>query len=133
MSDDLIKLIKRDDALQQEETKLKKEKVATLRKAAAFMQRVHQQSCFEQGNHSYEVDTYYGLACEALRFQARIILAALEPQPIDPAAIREAALREAAIKIQEQVNDLKDQDRELAFNLAIYGRDVVLALIGETK
>ena len=52
---------------------------------------------------------------------------------IDPAAIREAALREAAIKIQEQVNDLKDQDRELAFNLAIYGRDVVLALIGEKK
>lgn len=93
MSDDLIKC---KAALQQEETKLKKERVATLRKAAAFMERVHQQSCFEQGNHSDEVDTYHGLACEALRFQARIVLAALEPQPIDPTAIREAALREAA-------------------------------------
>ena len=60
------------------------------------------------------------------------ILAALEPQP-DPAAIREAALREAAAKIQEKVIYLKDQDRELALSLAIYGRDAILALIGEKK
>jgi hypothetical protein len=52
---------------------------------------------------------------------------------VDPAAIREAALREAAAKIQEEVIYLKDQDRELALNLAIYGRDAILALIGETK
>jgi hypothetical protein len=52
---------------------------------------------------------------------------------VGPAAIREAALREAAAKIQEEVIYLKDQDRELALNLAIHGRDAILALIVEKK
>jgi hypothetical protein len=52
---------------------------------------------------------------------------------VNPAAIREAALREAAASIQWHITDLKHQNRGLALDLAVYGRDVVLALIGEKK
>jgi hypothetical protein len=93
--------------------------------------------------HQYTL-TQYGMGFLKHPVDRERILAALtqnpvaDSQPADPvvnvcAAIREAALREAAIKIQEQVNDLKDQNRKLALNLAVYGRDVVLALIGEKK
>lgn len=52
---------------------------------------------------------------------------------VDPAAIRETALREAAASIQWHITNLKHQNRGLALDLAVYGRDVVLALIGEKK
>lgn len=56
-----------------------------------------------------------------------------DPVVNGPAAIREAALREAAASIQWHITDLKHQNRGLALDLAVYGRDVVLALIGEKK
>ena len=99
-----------------------------------------------QSNYREETSTWAQIALDILILRA---LPTIDPTTLtsnsvddsktanpvvnDPAAIREAALREAAASIQWHITNLKHQNRGLALDLAVYGRDVVLAMIGNPK